>query len=85
MLIVGIESIDYKKKDGAQVCGVKYYYTEVDKNNKKLDGERCDSLYIPQTRYTDLADVLENVGVGSEIDVLYNRFGGVKDIRILDK
>lgn len=82
MLIVGIESIDYKKKDGSQVKGLKLYYTECDAKNKNLEGERCDSLYIPSTRFDDLSGVLDLIGVGSEIDVLYNRFGGIKDIVI---
>lgn len=82
MLLVGIEKVDYVKKDGTPASGVKLYYTESVPSNKKLEGECCDSLYIPSTRFVDLP-VLNDLEIGTEIDISYNRFSGVKDIKIL--
>lgn len=81
MLVVGIEKVSYTKKDGNQASGLKLHVTEpVD--NKNFEGERTDQVYIPSTRFEDLP-VLENLEVGDLIEVFYNRFGGVKDIKII--
>lgn len=82
MVLIEIEKISYRKKDGNQAEGLKLYYSEDVPNNKALEGQRCDSVYIPSTRYEDLP-VLNDIEIGMEFDILYNRFGGVKDIKIL--
>lgn len=83
MLVVGIEKISYvRKKDNTQVEGLKLYCTWPDERNKNLEGEMCETIYIPASRFDSIAS-LSDIQVGSEIRISYNRFAGVDDIIIL--
>lgn len=81
MTLVGIEKIDYKKKDGTQVNGCKFHYTdEVD--NDDVEGVITGSFYVSKAKSEELP-ALDQLELGIEFDILYNRFGGIKDIKIL--
>lgn len=85
MLVVGIEKISYlRKKDNTQVEGLKLYCTWSDERNKNLEGEMCETVYIPASRFDSISCLYE-IEVGNEIRISYNRFGGVDDIRILEE
>lgn len=83
MKLLGIEKIEYEKKDGGTASGVKLYYAEEVPTNKRLEGCYCNSVYIPKSRFDDLPG-LEELELGCEFDILYNRFGGVKDIKLIN-
>lgn len=82
MTLVGIEKIDYKRKqDGVQVTGCKFHYTdEVDSGD--VEGVITGSFYVSKAKAEELP-VLDQLELGTEFDILYNRFGGIKDIKIL--
>lgn len=82
MTLVGIEKIDYKKKmDGTRVTGCKFYYTDSYESDK-LEGLITGSFYISEAK-AELIPELDLLELGSEFDILYDRFGGVKNIKLL--
>lgn len=83
MLLIGIEKINYTNKEKKEVRGIKLYYTFHAGEKRNVEGVICDSIYIPEHR----AEVIEDIGfiqLGDEFDILYNRFGGVQDIKIIN-
>lgn len=81
MKLVGIEKIDYKKKDGTQVKGCKFHYTD-NVDNENVEGVITGNFYVSSAKADELP-ALEELELGIEFDILYNRFGGIKDIKII--
>lgn len=81
MTLVGIEKIDYKKKDGTQVTGCKFHYTD-NVDNDNVEGVITGSFYVSNAKAEQIPE-LDLLELGTEFDILYNRFGGIKDIKIL--
>lgn len=79
MTLVGIEKINYKKKDGTQVNGCKFHYTD---NVDNVEGVITGSFYVSNAKAEQMPE-LDLLELGTEFDILYNRFGSVKDIKIL--
>ena len=70
--IVGIELVDYvSKKTGNNVEGYRIY-VQFEKEN--CQGFATDVIFVSK-------DVLANHTVGDEVEILYNKFGRVAEIR----
>lgn len=73
MKVIGIKNVSYNRKaDNRLVEGVEIHYTY---ESKHVTGLGCDRAFISKSVIDD------NMGavpmIGSEIDLLYNRFGKV--------
>lgn len=75
--VIGIEHRSYvSKKTGKNVEGYNLYLSqEVDDRN--VMGVRCYSEWIAPELYTD------DIEVGSEVSLIYNRFGRVAGVTVL--
>lgn len=72
LTIVGKEIVDYPKKTGEQVRGVRLYYTcKPDKNG--IEGLCAGAEYFSD-RYAGYAQALP-LAVGDEVDAYYNQRG----------
>lgn len=77
MKILGIEQVNYtSKKTGRDVHAVRLYCSEPARN---VQGVRVDTLFVPQVIFDSVA-----VQVGDEIRPLYNRFGRVEAVEVLE-
>lgn len=77
MKIVGKQDVDYtSRKTNQQVTGVTLYVTCPD---SKVDGVRAESIFI-SSRSLCYPEVMK-LPVGAGIEVYYNRFGSVEDVR----
>lgn len=74
MKLVGFQNIDYEKKDGTRVTGVKLHITYEDEN---VDGEAADQIYVGS------AVKIPVLKIGDEIDIRYNRFGRIDSVSLL--
>lgn len=79
MRIVGYRDVDFVK-DGRRILGVSFFLSHpIEKYGK---GDAVDKVFVR-------SDVLENSGIsdcisiGSEIDIVYDRFGKVRNIILL--
>lgn len=76
--VLGIETVSYtSKKTNLPVKGVKVYYSS------KLDpargiGLKTDNVFVSQ-------NIDFSAQIGDEIDILYNRFGSVEEVRLIEK
>lgn len=75
--VVGIQKVDYTNKVGKHVVGTSLHTIH---DMKNVDGQAAESIYISAT-----ADIpaVNNVKVGSMVEVSYNRYGSVDNIAIL--
>ena len=72
-IVVGIEKVDYTNKQGKQVRGTKLHCTIERKNT---EGLAVETVYVSD-------DVCPAISLGAVIDVLYNKYGGVKYVSIV--
>ena len=80
MKLVGITNVDYvSKKTNERVQG-KSLHGLVPCTAAEGVGDRCESVYI--SAKSELYNHCEKMIIGGEINVHYNRFGGVEDITI---
>lgn len=56
--IVGIEKIDYNKKDGKHVEGVKVHYNNLMPASKKVEGYLAGTEWLTPSTYEDICDSL---------------------------
>lgn len=72
--IVGIERLDYtSKRTGKQVTGTRLHCINLD---HKIDfGDSVENMYVKDTIDCDC------FGIGDEVNVYYNRYGSVDDVR----
>lgn len=78
--IIGIVNTSFTAKDGTEINGTNLYLTElIDK--KKGQGESAEKIFLSANRVKDIPFKLE---VGMDVEVLYNRFGKVKELRLID-
>lgn len=72
--VVGIQKVDYvSKKTNQPVTGLTFHVLG---SRKDVEGEACETIFV-----SSRSDVpVEDVKVGSVVEVSYNRFGSVQDI-----
>lgn len=75
--LVGIQHLDYANKAGKQIKGTSLHTVREDKS---VEGQRAETFYISDAYPIDS---VKNLKVGMNIDIFYNRFGGVDDVAIL--
>ena len=80
MEVVGVEGVNFTAKDGTEISGVSVYYTE------HLDPDRGDGLFAGKLFFSaaKLAALNYSPAVGQVIQVLYDRFGKVKRVAVVD-
>lgn len=80
MKLVGITNVDYiSKKTNERVQGKSLHGLVACKATEGV-GEKCENVYVSAN--SDLYKQVEKMVIGSEINVYYNRFGGVEDIAV---
>lgn len=73
-LVLGIQDVNYvSKKTGKKVQGMNLHCMFKQKN---VIGESVEKLYISSNIDSPI------VKVGDEVDVFYNRFGSVDEVRL---
>lgn len=78
MIIVGIEDVNYvSKKTGRAVSGVKLHLTY------PLDEDKGEGQGVVSEFCSSNIPVVGTLAVGDEVEILYNRYGGIVDIRVL--
>ena len=78
--IVGIESIEFKTKDGETITGSRIHMTEDIPAGRGM-GKTVDSFFLSTARLAQL-DFMP--AVGQNIEVLYSKFGKLKTVRLVD-
>lgn len=75
--VVGIEDVNYvSKKTGQPVSGVNLHVT-FPLNEQKGEGEAVEKIYCKQS-----LEGIDSISVGDDVEIYYNRFGGVEEIRL---
>ena len=75
--VLGIETVDYtSKKTNRPVKGTKLHCCF--ENGNRVDGQSVDSFYISNSVE------LPTIKLGDEIELLFNRYGSVASINVLD-
>ena len=76
--VLGIETGDYvSKKTGQPVRGTNLHCTyPTDPDNKKIQGDRVERLYVPERVRVD------GIQLGDNVEVYFNRFGSVDSVQI---
>lgn len=83
MKIVGYKFTSYtSKKTGKLVSGYNVYYT-YKSTNEDLQGYAAESAWFSEDAFSELLDVTGGNVIGSEVDILYTRYGGIKGVRLL--
>lgn len=78
--IIGIQPTAFDAKDGTHIEGTSIHLTSpIDPKRGK--GEAGEKIFLTATK---LAEVDFKPEVGNEIEVLYNRFGKVQTLRLVD-
>lgn len=78
MKLIGIKRADYiSKKTGKRVLGWNLYFTYPLQDNNLEHGLGCDREFISESIF----DVAPWDLIGTEITVLYNKYGNVDSIR----
>lgn len=73
--IIGIEKVDYtSKRTGNKVTGIKLYFTDPI-NEEKGEGLSCDNVFVSN-------ELARDITLGDEVDILYNKYGNVVDVRL---
>lgn len=78
--IIGIAKTEFTAKDGTQIRGLTIHTTEP-MDPKKGQGEVTDHFFLSAAK---LAALDFTPAVGQEVDVLYNRFGKVSTLRLVE-
>lgn len=83
MKIIGYRFTSYiSKKTGRPVEGYNVYYTYTS-TNEDVVGEMCENAWFTCEAFDELKFITAGEVVGSEVDILYSRYGGVKGVRLL--
>lgn len=83
MKVVGKERVDYpSKKTGKQVTGISFNCV-MDTNDERFEGMRVDTVFV--STKSPMYDQCAAILVGSEISVMYNRYGSVESVLLCDQ
>lgn len=80
MKILGIESTSFTSKDGVKISGKTFFVTEPLSPNKG-EGSSAERFFMSAAK---LAALDFTPAVGQEVTVLYNRFGKVAALSLVD-
>lgn len=78
--VIGIERLSFKGSDGTEVKGLNLYVSEAI-DPKRGQGERADRYFLSEAKIAALDFAL---APGQAVDLLYNKFGKVATIKLLD-
>lgn len=83
MKIIGYKFTSYvSKKTGKQVSGYNVYVT-YESTNEDVQGLMCESCWFNEDAFCELVSITDSKVIGSEVDILYSRYGGVKGVKLL--
>lgn len=74
-VVVGYEKVNYTNKEGKQVNGTRLHLAF---KSDKIEGDGVECVYISSS--VDLPVIK----IGSKIELLYNKFGRVSDVRLAE-
>lgn len=83
--LLGLECVDYTKKDGNRCSGVKLYISKEFSSNSSGKGIMTDSIWVSSSAGT-LYKKVQSFDVPSQIDVQYElngRFAQLVDINLI--
>ena len=77
-VVIGIKTVDYvNKKNNERVQGVELHMQKLLQDGEGYEVSKC---YVPLTKFPDICN---NVALGSNVMVSFNRWGQVDDIIII--
>lgn len=83
MKVVGKERVDYpSKKTGKQVTGISFNCV-MDTNDQRFEGMRVDTVFVSSK--SPMYEQCASIPVGSEISVMYNRYGSVESVLLCNE
>ena len=77
--VIGKQNVDYENKDGKHVKGLKLF---VAYEKKGVEGVCSESIYLSDSKLSQIGIDASTVKVDDMISVLYNRYGNVESISI---
>lgn len=80
MKIIGVKNTSFTGSDGTQVEGMTFYATEAI-DAKRGHGERAERFFLSKAK---LAALDFTPAVGQETEVLYNRYGKIAALKLVD-
>lgn len=79
MKVIGFSERSFKAKDtGALIEGMNIFVTY---ENYRTTGSACDRLFVSRQR---LVDCGYSPSIGDDIEPLYNRYGKINGIRVIE-
>lgn len=79
--VVGKQNVDYmSKKTNQQVTGITLHIIG---QNSRVEGMAVDTIFVSGKSAT--FNTVASLPIGSEIDVLYNRWGNVETVEVCKK
>lgn len=78
--VIGIEEIHFTGKNGDEVHGKRVHFTDNIDADRGV-GEAADKVFLSAAK---LAALDFAPAVGQDIDILYDRYGRVKAIRVVE-
>jgi len=80
--LIGLESVDYvKKSSGERVQGIKLHCIG---KSADVAGTAADTLWI-SAKSEGLMETVSQLAIDDELDIDFNRFGGVDAIVVINK
>lgn len=76
--IVGFQKVNGTNKQGQPYSGVRMFVTE---QRDKVQGLACDDVYVGD-QFLPVGAVFS---VGDEVDFVYNKFGRVQGVKLVQK
>lgn len=74
--VIGIQDVDYtSKRTGNRVLGKKIFF--IDEIRSGGVGYKADSIFVK-------LDMANDIHIDDNIDIIYNKFGSVIDVRLED-
>lgn len=79
MQLIGCRKSEFKGDDGALVTGWNLYVLLAeDEKNENVIGDQCDRIFVTDQK---LGNVDPSLCIGSQIEVVYNRYGKPSKVR----
>ena len=80
-LVVGLQNSTFTTKDGKEISGTRIFLTEKIPADRG-QGVSVDSIFLSKEK----ADAMAlNLAVGDDIEVFYNKYGRVQEVRKSDE
>lgn len=84
MKIVGKQKVDYvSKKTNQPVVGITLHCVADVSNDERFEGMRTETIFI--SNRSAMYDQCAGFPIGSEISVMYNRYGSVESVLLCDQ